>query len=191
MINYNTPTGKTTFLKQYSDDLIDIAIDNVPGVYTKLHTSNLFINPEEEFKKVGINWYQIYKAYETSEQNYITQLFCNLIDIPTFSELICKLPSNQADVSSILIDEASICFKEISAENGYLITSPTVDIFRQECIFPYAIQQSNKNLDYILRFKKNVTGLKILIFYLFFYFFIYLITYHLIFFITYFIIKFY
>jgi hypothetical protein len=87
---------------------------------------------------------------------------------------MCKLPNNQADVSSILIDEASICFNEIIAEKGCYITSPTVDIFRQECIFPYAIQQSNKNLDYILRFKKNVTGLKILISYLFIYLFIYL-----------------
>ena len=174
-INYNKPIGKTTFLRQFSDDLIDIAIDNVPGVYTKLHISNLFINPEEEFKKLGVNWYQIYKTYETSEQNYITQLFCNLIDLPTFSELICKLPNNQAGVSSILIDEASICFNEIGAENGYFITSPTVDIFRQECIFPYAIQQSNKNLDYILRFKKNVTGLK-------YQSHIYLFIYHFIFF---------
>ena len=140
--------GKTTYIRDYSRDVIDIAIDDAPGVYRKMKIADI-IGAAGELELLyrenvcSIPLYERYKQVLDDEQGQILLLFTQQI---TFEEFEKKMG---ALLSEAEFAETKRIFLEVVEEvitSSVFFESETIDIFIRELIYPNSVHWAQDEL---------------------------------------------
>lgn len=136
-------SGKTTYLSTLSpspSNVIDITIDDQPGVYLPLPISQ-FLDPNLCPKKSIIGRTLKERVQSEHEQTLVLSRLLGNLDSETFSLLLSEIIPSQTLLQTLTTEIESII-----ESNPAPINTDKVDIFIRESIFPSAIKSSQDEL---------------------------------------------